>query len=145
MGLRSALKKVISKSPVAKVALKYDPIAQDIAKRDPMLRGMGLGQSAPGVTPADGVGPVVKPAMPQRQPSWQSERIAAMRSRFSRTPATPVTATPAVPAAPATTALPAAPSAAAPADRMVRAVPQNPVADDVAAYSRSWDQGNATY
>ena len=162
MGLRSKLKKALGKvvqsipgSDKIQKVIGKDPIAQMVMKVDPLARDIGdvhglraQAQQDPGVAPVVGER---RPNIPtSRNPGWQADRIAAMRSRFGRPGAAPAAtpgAAPTVqPVAPAVTATPPAPTVMpAPVQAMPPAVPTNPVAQDIDAYSQAWEGGRGNY
>ena len=163
MGLRSKLKKalggvvqslpgqdniqkVIGKDPIAQMVMKVDPLARDIGD----VHGLspGAAAAAADATPVEGRNGFQPPV---RNTSWQSERVAALRSKFGRPGAAatmplPVSATPPTPAAmPTVPAMPAMPQANAITEPIKTTMPINPAAQDVEAYSQSWDQANNRY
>ena len=123
MGLRSKLKKIISKAPgastvqkvlgkdpIARTAMRYDPLARQIASDHGLLPGGG---QSPEAMPAEDGPTGFRPPV-RSGTSWQAERIAALRARLGR-PAGPVAqpgtpAAPGAPAAPGPSAGPAAPA-----------------------------------
>lgn len=132
----SQLQKIIAKDPIAQTVMKYDPATKELAGAVGLIAPQAAA-AAPSATPMIDDGR--KTTMPVRQPSWQDERVAALRARFGRTkPAAPVAQAAPVGAMPApVTAAP--PQPAAQVTLAAKPAVVNPVAQDVDAYSRAWN------
>jgi hypothetical protein len=114
----SAIQKVVGKDPIAQKVLKVDPLAREIAM-DHGLVAQGQAQAAaqPQAQP--------RPDMPTRNDAgWQTQRVAALRSRFAKPgwasampaaqqPAASTTAQPVTPAPAVSATPPAVPQAPA--------------------------------
>jgi hypothetical protein len=137
------IQKVIGKDPIAQMVMKVDPLARDIGDVHGLRPGAApTAAAAVDAAPVDGRKGFQPPV---RNTSWQSDRVAGLRAKFGRPGSAPTMPAPVSATPPATTAMPTVPQAAPAVPSIKTTMPVNQAAQDLDAYSQSWEQANNRY